>query len=450
MKIAFPLLLLSSSLLYAEQGVNLIPTSETSEKAVYHFQYRGRFDIYDGVNKLSYGDDAIDAKGNVLGEGDDTIYLQQIIAGVTYKFSDDWMGEASLYDARSWGSSLEAYDFVKNPGTPDEYVMSFYDDHLELFEMYIRGYDFFHENLEFTLGRQQLGYGDRRVFGPGKWGNTMGWLWDAAHLSYKEGKNFIDIWYGQTRTKEPNDFSIKHKHRFQGTGLYGHYETSAMKVEPFMAWRNNLHHVVIKKEDLYYVGVRVYDNENPGFIYDTTLVKEEGDAGSLDADGYACVLKAGYFFDHKYKMKFTAGLVYASGDEDPNDTQMQTFTAPFGANDGLHYGRMDIMVWSNMQDLQTSFSFKPTNKLYIETAFHHFDLANANDKWYLFGYTNKLGNSYTHIGDEVDIIVKYKLSESIDLLGIYGYLNAGDFITENDIAQNDASKTFLQFMYKWK
>jgi predicted ATPase len=28
-------------------------------------------------------------------------------------------------------------------------------------------------------------------------------------------------------------------------------------------------------------------------------------------------------------------------------------------------------------------------------------------------------------------------------------MNAGDFITKNDIAQNNASKTFLQFMYKW-
>jgi hypothetical protein len=102
-----------------------------------------------------------------------------------------------------------------------------------------------------------------------------------------------------------------------------------------------------------------------------------------------------------------------------------------------------------MQDIQGSISFNPMKKLYIETAYHHFSLAEANDKWYLFGYQNKPGNSYTHIGDEVDLIVKYKWSSSVDLLGIYGYLNAGDFITKNDIAQNNASKTFLQFMYKW-
>ena len=448
MKIVFPLFLLSQSLLYAEQGSNPISTAEVSDKVTYHFQYRGRFDIYNGLNKLAYGDESVDAKGNVRGESDDSIYLQQIIAGFIYKPNDDWTLKASLYDARSSGSSLDANDFVKNAGTPDEYLMSFYDDHLELFETYIRRENLLNENLTFTLGRQQLGYGDRRIFGPGKWGNTMGWLWDAAHISYKEDKNFIDLWYGQTRTKEPNDFSIKHKHRFQGVGLYGHYETSTMKIEPFMAWRNNLHHQVMPEDNLYYAGVRLYDNDL-GFIYDATLVKEEGDRGLLDVDAFACALKAGYYFDNRYKVKLKAGFVYATGDENPDDAKMQTFTAPFGANDGLHYGRMDIMFWSNMQDIQASVSFNPTKKLFIETAYHHFNLAEANDKWYFFGYKNKPGNSYTHIGDEIDLIAKYKLTSSVDLLGIYSYLNAGEFITKNDIAQNNASKTFLQLMYKW-
>ena len=448
MKLILPLFLFACTLLSAKEGSHTSLVTEESNKLTFSFQYRGRFDIYDGVNKLAYGDDSIDAKGNVSGESDDTIYLQQIITGITYKPNDDWILKASIYDARSWGSSLDANDFIKNPGTPDEYIMSFYDDHLELFDTYVRRQNLFNEDLTITLGRQQLGYGDRRIFGPGKWGNTMGWLWDAAHLSYKEDKNFIDVWYGQTRTKEPNDFSIKHKHRFQGVGLYGHYETSTMKIEPFLAWRNNLHHTVKPEDDLYYAGVRMYEND-PGFIYDTTLVKEEGDAGGLDVDAYACVLKAGYLFDNMYNLKLTAGFIYASGDENPADNKMQTFTAPFGANDGLHYGRMDIMVWSNMQDIQGSISFSPMKKLYIETAYHHFSLAEANDKWYLFGYQNKPGNSYTHIGDEVDLIVKYKWSSSVDLLGIHGYLNAGDFITKNDIAQNNASKTFLQFMYKW-
>ena len=470
MKKILPVLLLGTYLIYAEQNSNTVnedsdslalqygaehpvaipPAKETHEESKFsvHGHYRGRIDSYNGVNKLAYGDDAIDAKGDKRGKSDDLIYLQQIIFGFDYQINDEWEMKAYMYDSRAWGSSLTPEDFTKNTGTQDEYVMSYYEDHLELFEAYIRKHRFLYEDLTLTLGRQQLGYGDRRIFGPGKWGNTMGWLWDAAHLSYKQDKNYLDVWYGQTRTKDPDDFSIVEKHRYQGVGMYGHYEIDGIKIEPFAAWRNNLHHDVKSQLDYYYAGARVFDLR-PGFIYDATGIIQTGTFDSSDVKAYAYVLKGGYKLDNLYQSTFMLGYVYASGDEDPNDDKMQTFTAPFGANDGLHYGRMDLMVWANMHDMQAKLSMIPIPKMKLQLEYHHFNLADANDKWYFLGYKNKPGNSYTHVGDEIDMIAKYKLTKAVDLLGIYGYFKAGDFITKNNIAQNNASKLFLQFMYKW-
>lgn len=443
----FVFLILISALLCAEERISVPDIQDqVKQTLIFNGHYRGRFDMYDGLNKVAYGDAAIDAKGNPRGNASDTVYLQQIIAGLTYTPNIDWQFKAYMYDARSWGSSLNANDFIKNPGTPDAYGMSYYDDHFELFETYVKRHNFFSKNLTFTLGRQQLGYGDRRVFGPGKWGNTMGWLWDAAHLSYKKEKNFFDLWYGQTRIKEPNDFSIVNKHRYQGIGGYGHYKTSKTKIEPFLAWRNTLYHNVVPNEHAYYYGIRLYEH-NPGLVYDATALKAFGRYGDLKIDTYAYAAKIGYQFKGNSMPKFTLGLVYATGDKDPNDSKKETFSAPFGANDGLHYGRMDIMFWANMQDHQASFSLKPTKKLFIEAAYHHFKLAEANDKWYFFGYQNKPGNAFTHVGDEYDMTLKYKLDYSLELLAIGSYLKAGNFITQNDIAHNNASKIFLQFLY---
>ncbi len=443
-------MLFTFALLNAEQNVSTPPQlkEQTAGNLIFSGHYRGRADIYSGVNKAAYGDDAIDANGDVRGNSDDTIYLQQIIAGLTYRPDEKWEIKAYMYDGRSWGSSLDADDFTKNSATPDEYTMSYYDDHLELFETYIRRHDFFNKKLTFTLGRQQLGYGDRRIFGPGKWGNTMGWLWDAAHLSYKDGSDFVDLWYGQTRVKEPDDFSILNKHRFQGVGLYGHFETSAVTIEPFGAWRNNLYHQQKPELNYYYGGFRVYDLSS-GLIYDATAVKQLGSYGGDDVDAYAYVVKGGYKFASSYDPMLSVGYVYASGDKDPNDNEFQTFSAPFGANDGLHYGRMDVMVWSNMSDIQAKAAFKPIDKMKMQFEYHHFNLAEAADKWYLFGYKNKPGNTYTHIGNEYDLIVKYQATKALELLAIGAFLNAGDFITENSIAQNDASKVFLQFQYSF-
>jgi len=434
----------------AEHPIAMPPALEDHNTSKFYFSghYRGRVDIYDGVNKAAYGDKSIDVKGNVRGDSNDVIYLQQIIAGFTYSPSENFEIKAYMYDARSWGSSLDAGDFIKNADSPDEYRMSYYDDHLELFETYIRKHDFFNKNLTLTLGRQQLGYGDRRIFGPGKWGNTMGWLWDAGHLSYKKDKDYLDLWYGQTRVKEPDDFSIVTKHRYQGVGLYSHLEISGMSIEPFAAWRNNLHIEVKPELNYYYAGARVYDMSE-GFVYDSTFVKQEGKFAQDDVDAYAYVIKAGYQFTNAYKLLLTFGYVYASGDKESTDGIAETFTAPFGANDGLHYGRMDLMFWTNMSDIQVRTSFKPTSKIKVQFEYHHFNLAEANDKWYFFGYENKAGNAYTHIGDEYDLIIKYPLTQKIDLLAIGAYLHAGDFITKNDIAQNNASKVFLQFMYKF-
>lgn len=420
----------------------------TASEILFDGQYRGRMDIYNGVNKAAYGDASIDARGNVRGESEDRIYLQQLIAGVTYTPSPEWEAKLYLYDSRSWGSSLQSADFWVNPGTSDAYVMDYYDDHHELFTTYLRRKNLFDTDLTLTVGRQKLGYGDRRVFGPGEWGNTMGWLWDALHLSYKEGNNFIDGWYGQTRVKAPDDFSLVEKHRYQGVGIYGHYEGIALRGEPFFAWKNPLYHDLLPYEDFYYAGGRLY-KDSFGPVFDATWVREFGRSGEKTVDGCGYVIKGGYRWDTLHEPKVLVGITYASGDSNPLDDRIETFTTPFGMNDGPYYGRMDMMIWSNIKDLEATLSASVLPGLHAEIGVHRFSLADPNDKWYEFGYKNKPGNRYTHLGDETDLTLSYRATPTLTLLGIASYFWAGDFITGNAIAQNDASKFFLQFEYRF-
>ncbi|MBU4024482.1 hypothetical protein KKF31_04925, partial [bacterium] len=208
--------LLSLTLSGASFADTEMPNYKEKEKLIFDGYYRGRVDIYNGVNKVAYGDAAIDAKGNIRGVSNDVIYLHQISAGFTYTPNDEWEIKAYIYDARSWFSDLQPEDFIKNAGTKDEYLASYYDEHLDVHEAYVQKSKFLLDNLTFTLGRQQLQYGDSRIFAPGVWGNTIGYLWDAAHFSYKQDKNFLDAWYGQTRTIDPYEFSLTNKHLYQG------------------------------------------------------------------------------------------------------------------------------------------------------------------------------------------------------------------------------------------
>ncbi len=58
-------------------------------------------------------------------------------------------------------------------------------------------------------------------------------------------------------------------------------------------------------------------------------------------------------------------------------------------------------------------------------------------------------NQYDHLGDETDFILTYKHSKSLKIKGIYSYFTSGNFITKNNIAQNDASRFMFQMIYQW-
>ena len=59
--------------------------SLTAGEFIFDGQIRERFETLNGMNKLAYGDNSIDAKGKVVGDSDDRLLLQRIIAGFSYK-----------------------------------------------------------------------------------------------------------------------------------------------------------------------------------------------------------------------------------------------------------------------------------------------------------------------------------------------------------------------------
>ena len=414
-------------------------------------QIRERFETLNGMNKLAYGDNSVDAKGKVVGDSDDRLLLQRIIAGFSYKQNEQISYHLHMYDARVWGWSLGPNDFVKNRNTPDEYVMDPDQEYFELYDANIEVTDLVVKGFSTMLGRQKIWYGDKRIFGPGDWGNSIGWLWDAGRFSYKKDGNFMDAWYGQTKTQDPDSFSLYHKHAYQGVGFYSHYGVAEKcAVEPFFAWKNNLFHDVVPEEELYYFGARFYENDFHGFNCDFTYAAEYGDKGDQSVRAYGYVAKVGYRFEKMFmKPNLVFGRVFGSGDDNPADNTAKTFHTPFGSTDGEHYGRMDIMSWSNLIDNQVDLFLAPLEDLHVKIAYHHFNLDKWQDKWQYYGYQNKPGNRYTHLGDEIDLEVKYDYSKQLQFQLIYAYFMAGDFVKYN-VEDNNAQRLFLQCTYRFQ
>lgn len=430
----------------------LLLTAHVSVAGTLNFdgEIRERFEAMDGMNQKAYGDSAVDAKGNIRGKSDDRLLLQRIIAGFTYQQKKNITYHLHMYDARVRGWSLDNDDFIKNRGTPDEYVMNPNEEFFELYDANVQLVDLWVEGVTATIGRQKIWYGDKRIFGPGSWGNSIGWLWDAARVSYEKEGNFIDGWYGRTKTKDPHSFSLFHKHAYQGVGLYTHHKTTENGAfEPFFAWKNNLLHETVPEDNLYYYGFRLYEKDYHGINYDFTFSMENGNSSTKSVNAYAYAAKVGYTFKNILTQpNIVVGRIFASGDSNPGDNTLKTFTRPFGSTGGTHYGRMDIMNWSNMEDNQIYLHIYPCKKANVIISFHNFNLTKSEDKWAYYGYSNAPGNNDTHIGNEYDFQMKYNFSKKIDFQFIYAYFNAGVFV-KNNVEDNDAQRLFIQGTYKF-
>ncbi len=450
-------------------------------------EIRTRFEDLNGLNKKAYGDTSVNAGGNVRGKSGDNRILSRIIAGFTYSADKKITYRLHMYDGRVWGWSLGRNNFIKNRGTSDQYVMDSDEDYFEFFDANIKIKDIFTDRLSLVLGRQRIYYGDHRIFGPGNWGNAIGWLWDAVHFTYningisrlissgssmadktgvqrfdsesvmhgpdmsKQG-DFITAWYGRTKFKDPDKYSsFFHDHVYQGVGIYSHFSiTLNGAVEPFFAWKNSLHHKIYPELNSFQYGIRLYEKKLHGINYDFTFVKRCGSKGNKSINAYAYVAKVGYRFDNiPMTPNFVIGRVFASGDSNPHDKTIGTYTRIFGSTTGEHYGRINIISWSNLVDNQVDLSLRPVEKVNVKIAYHNFSLDKAEDSWEYYQYTNKPGNHYTHLGNEIDFELKYHFLKNLQFHFIYAYFKAGDFVKHN-VENNNASTFFMECTYKFR
>ena len=450
----FPLTILLAALLIGFSFPALAWSDFKLSDINHELKIRDRFEIWNGYNKKAYGKDSINSSGKKQGESNDNFIIQRAVFGFSWE-GKYWAWRFDMYDSRAWGTSLKTEDFIKNKGTDQEYVMDPYREYFEPYELYIALKGLGTEESRLILGRQIIGFGDNRIFGPGATTNSVGWLWDAARYSLRYQENFLDLWYGQTKRQDPDSLSLFSKHEYQGVGVYGQWKFKRlMTLNPFFSWKYGRYYNNNKKEDSYYFGARAFRTSENGFVYDITLAKKTGlfivrhDA-NLDINAQAYVLKLGWFFkDVMFSPKIMLGRVYASGDSDPDDGTVKTFTRPFGTTDGGHYGIMDLMSWSNMVDNHVDFRFEPWVGYNLLIAFHDFHLDKKADKWAYFGY-KVAGNRYDHIGNELDIILKCHPVKWLRIMAFYGHFWSGDFVRRNDIAHNDADRMVLQLFFEF-
>jgi hypothetical protein len=413
---------------------------------------RYRFEYEDNFNQKFYG------KNPPKGDSDDAFLLQRIRIGFVLKVHEHVLLSAGLQDSRAYGVALPDDAFYNSrlglQNNPNK-------DYFEPFDTYLELQDLFGRQITLKGGRQIIAYGDKRVFGPGEWGNTGRYIWDAAKLSYRFEENFIDTFYGRNIVHDPDSFSLHHRHFFEAFAIYSHFpvrvQDRKLYLEPFFVrkWDD---HANYKSEDntfgdfhSNYFGLRNYGEIFPGFDYDLTFVWQTGNWGNDDLDAYGYHVLAGYELESvPWKPRISAEFSYASGDSDPTNGDRGTFDGVFGARDKM-YGRMNLMDWKNLQDAQLNLKLKPLKILCLKAEFHKFWLAEEKDAWYLNPkvYRDKTGNSGKELGVEFDITAKYLTPvDGLEVQFGYGHFWPGTFVKKlaDDV---DADWFFFQLQYNF-
>jgi len=410
---------------------------------------RERFELWNGMNAKNYGNEGTDA----IGKLNDKILYQRIILGATYQPVKGLTIAFHMQDSRAFGWSLRNNiypDLFKNhpPDTLNPYyTMNPNEEFFMIYDAFIE-YQKLFKYFTVKLGRQKLFYGDYRIFGPGDWGNSGRWTWDALKISYTNNGNFIDLFAGGTKINDPEKITIPFTQtEFWGGGLYTHWNLfKYINAEPFYIYKTKGSAGYINEQHFSrsWLGLRLVNNDLHHFVYDFLYTHEFGRENGKNINAYGYFAKIGYQF-HFIPLKPLLSIreSYASGGK-KSDAENHTFDPAYGAQDKF-YGWMNITTWSNLNDPEIVLELFPVKRMWIEIKYNWFFIPVPDDVVLL--NTMKLEPGTHHLGNELDVFTRYDITSHWQLTGAFGWFQPGDLKPINSQPAKAATWFALQVLF---
>jgi len=435
--------IMKNSIVYLLQLILLIASPAFSAQLPYK-------NINVGPAKVSYGgtyrmrgeyDNNYDIK-KYGSAGDDSFLLSRLRLDVGVVFPSSLKTFLQLQDSRSLGSKFDDSDFTRsNP----------FHDNMDIRQAYIN-YKL-SNGFSFQVGRQQISFGDKRIFGPGNWGNTGRYVWDAARIRYTNAWVDSHTFFGRFIIRDPDRWPNKHA---AGPTAYANYtkiKNLPFDLDLFYIIKSDSHGDTIGES-----GTGNLSCHNTGFAlngtlnawdYGATFVYQFGNKGNDDISAYGLAARLGYTFALPWSPHVMIQFINGSGDKNPDDGRSGTFDGVFSGADTVLYGWMNLFFWSNTREYRIDTVLSPTQRLSFRGEYHYFTLDKKKDAWYYPGKAQRrdpTGNSGRDLGQEIDLTFHYKAKKWLDLKGGYCFFFPGEFI-RNTGPHPDASWAFLQTVF---
>ncbi|MEE8573824.1 MAG: alginate export family protein [Thermodesulfobacteriota bacterium] len=342
------------------------------------------------------------------------------------------------------------------------------DEHcngLDMHESWVKIDDLFgFDGLSIKVGRQEMNFGDQRLIGAFGW-NEYGRSFDAVRVDY--GSDQVDVtlfaskiadqtagflnsgdsndrdqdFYGLYTTVKviPNNsldiyflwLRDASQNQFIGnnTGTLATYNNTMLAVD----CSTSADCYIDKTQNLYTFGARLkgaiagidYTFELPVQTGSIDMGNNGGAATAIDYDisAWAFAAKFGYTLPIPQKIRLGIDYAIASGDDDADDSDLETFNHLFPTNHG-HYGHIDQQGWRNMESMGLNLTWQALSNLKLYAAFWSFKLNEEEDGWYGAGHWNNsvqglalrramTTNGDKDLGHEIDLAATYKYNSAV-------------------------------------
>ena len=286
------------------------------------------------------------------------------------------------------------------------------------------------------LNVKNLNIENRRVFGPGDWGNTGRYIWDAANIKYSNRFLTTQMVFGYNIMHQPNVFPNVNKEGTYAFATFNSIKNLPFLIDLFYVYKYDETGKYISESNisgnLYasYIGSKVqktHHNLNLMFLGAYQFGKYATD--KISAFGITTQLN--YKFNTTWKPELMLTYIYASGDNNLKNGIHQTFDGIFSGSDTDLYSWMNFIFWKNVHQYRADLILNPAKKISVRSEYHAYFLDKTKDAWCFPGKAmrqDKQGLSGSFVGQELDFISKIKIFKWFQFWGGYCFFVPGDFV----------------------
>lgn len=296
-------------------------------------------------------------------------------------------------------------------------------------------------DLTLRVGRQELLYGAERLISPLDWANTRR-TFEGVKLMYASDDWRVDGFYTHYVPVRPYELDeADYKQPFYGLySTYAGWENKTLDLY-YIGYDNNHHEAPITSDfSLNTMGSRLFGNKGD-WLYEFEGGYQFGRQSGLGLDqdaGFATGGLGRKYPKHPWTPTVWFYYDYASGNVPGGDFNRFNQLFPLSHK---YLGFIDAVQRSNIESPNVLVTMSPTKKWDFLMWYYYFMAASASDIVPANGGTEIQSLSRTHLGDELDLLAKYKIGPRSNVLFGYSHFWRGDKI----LAPKDADFFYTQW-----